>query len=97
MLRLYHVPLCPFCRKIRIVLRERSLAAEMVEVQPWEHPDDLLRLNPASEAPVLVDGEQVICDSQAIADHSRQRIGTAASRERDDKLHRALRPAVGGR
>ena len=69
MLRLYHVPLCPFCRKIRIVLREKGLAAELVEVQPWDHPDELLRLNPASEVPVLVDGEQVVCDSQAIADH----------------------------
>ena len=25
MLRLYHVPLCPFCRKIRIALREKAL------------------------------------------------------------------------
>jgi glutathione S-transferase len=69
MLRLYHVPLCPFCRKVRIVLREKALVAELVEVHPWEHPDDLLRLNPASEAPVLTDGEHVVCDSQAITDH----------------------------
>ena len=69
MLRLHHVPLCPFCRKIRIALREKGLVADLVEVQPWEHPDDLLRLNPASEAPVLVDGDQVVCDSQAISDY----------------------------
>ena len=69
MLRLHHVPLCPFCRKIRIVLREKGMVAEMTEVQPWEHPDELLRLNPASEAPVLVDGAQVVCDSQAITDY----------------------------
>ena len=41
----------------------------MVEVQPWDHPDELLRLNPASEAPVLIDGEHTVCDSQAITDH----------------------------
>jgi glutathione S-transferase len=69
MLRLHHVPLCPFCRKVRLVLREKGLAVELVEVQPWDHPDELLRLNPASEAPVLVDGERVVCDSQAIADY----------------------------
>lgn len=69
MLRLYHVPLCPFCRKVRISLREKGLTAELVEVQPWAHPDDLLRLNPASEAPVLVEGDQVVCDSQAITDY----------------------------
>jgi glutathione S-transferase len=54
MLRLHHVPLCPFCRKIRIVLREKGLTAELVEVQPWDKPDELLRLNPACEAPVLL-------------------------------------------
>ena len=69
MLRLHHVPLCPFCRKIRIALREKGLVADLVEVQPWEHPDDLLRLNPASEVPVLVDGDQVVCDSQAVSDY----------------------------
>ena len=69
MLRLYHVPLCPFSRKVRVVLREKYLAVELIEVQPWAHPDDLLRLNPASEAPVLVDGDLVVCDSQAITDH----------------------------
>jgi glutathione S-transferase len=69
MLRLHHVPLCPFCRKVRIALREKGLTAELVEVQPWTQPDELLRLNPASEAPVLVDGSLVVCDSQAITDH----------------------------
>ena len=69
MLRLYHVPLCPFCRKVRIVLREKGLTAELVETQPWEHPDELLRLNPASEAPVLIDGDFTVCDSQAISDY----------------------------
>jgi glutathione S-transferase len=61
--------LCPFCRKVRLVLREKGLAVELVEVQPWDHPDDLLRLNPASEVPVLVDGQSVVSDSQAITDH----------------------------
>ena len=69
MLRLYHVPLCPFCRKVRIVLREKGLAAELVEVQPWVPSDDFLRLNPASEAPILADGAIVVCDSQAITDY----------------------------
>ena len=51
------------------MLREKSLAVELVEMQPWDHPDDLLRLNPAIEVPVLVDGPGVVSDSQAITDH----------------------------
>jgi glutathione S-transferase len=68
-LRLYHLPLCPFSRKIRIALREKGLAAELVEVQPWEHGEDFLALNPAGEVPVLEDEGAVACDSQAIADY----------------------------
>lgn len=69
MLRLHHVPLSPFCRKIRVALREKGLAAELVEEQPWEQKEELLRLNPAGETPVLEDDGLVICDSQAIADY----------------------------
>jgi glutathione S-transferase len=69
MLRLHHVPLSPFCRKIRIALREKGLAAELVEEQPWEQREEFLRLNPAGETPVLEDDDLVICDSQAIADY----------------------------
>jgi glutathione S-transferase len=69
MLRLHHVPLSPFCRKIRIALREKGLAAELVEVQPWEQKEEFLALNPAGEAPVLEDDDLVVCDSQAIADY----------------------------
>lgn len=69
MIRLHHVPLSPYCRKIRIALREKELAAELVEVRPWERDDAFLALNPAAEAPVLVDQGLVVCDSQAIADY----------------------------
>lgn len=75
MLRLYHQPLCPFSRKIRLVLREKSLAAELIEVAPWERDPDFLRLNPAAEVPVLVDGELVVADSAAIADYLQETHG----------------------
>lgn len=69
MLRLYHLPLCPFSRKIRVALREKNLTAEMVEVRPWEAGDEFLAFNQAGEVPVLADDDLVVCDSQAIADY----------------------------
>ena len=69
MLRLHHHPLCPFSRKIRIALREKDLACELVEVEPWVRDDEFLYLNPACEVPVLTDGEMTICDSAAICDY----------------------------
>ena len=35
MLRLLHFPLDPFSRKVRIVLREKELDAELEAVEPW--------------------------------------------------------------
>jgi glutathione S-transferase len=69
MLRLYHQPLCPFSRKIRLVLREKNLVAELIEVAPWDREPELLKLNPAAEVPVLVADETVVADSAAIADY----------------------------
>ena len=47
MRRLYHQPLSPFCRKIRLVLAEKKIEVELVEERPWERRMDFLRLNPA--------------------------------------------------
>jgi glutathione S-transferase len=69
MLRLYHQPLCPFSRKIRLVLREKNLVAELIEMAPWDREPEFLKLNPAAEVPVLVADEAVVADSAAIADY----------------------------
>jgi len=69
MLRLIHQPLCPFSRKLRVTLREKGLAAELEEVEPWARDPDFLALNPAAEVPVLVDEDLVIADSNAIAEY----------------------------
>jgi len=52
--RLYHLPLSPFCRKIRLVLAEKRLDVELIEERPWEGRLDFLRLNPAGKVPVLI-------------------------------------------
>jgi glutathione S-transferase len=69
MVRLHHFPLCPFSRKIRLVLGEKEIAAEEVPVEPWAEPERVAALNPAAEVPVLEDGEQRIADSGAIAEY----------------------------
>lgn len=67
--RLYHLPLCPHSRKVRVALREKGLAAELVEIAPWgERADELFALNPAGEVPVLTGlGPVPIPDSGVIA------------------------------
>ena len=69
MRRLYHLPLSPFCRKIRLVLAEKKIEVELVEERPWERRMDFLRLNPAGQVPVLKIDDLVLADSGAIFEY----------------------------
>ena len=67
---LYHHPLCPFSRKVRIVLAEKKLEFELVFESPWEARPEFLALNPAGEVPVFVqDGAEPLADATAIAEY----------------------------
>lgn len=68
MWRLFHFPLCPFSRKLRLFLTEKGIPFELERVSPWERTDEFLELNPAGQTPVMVDtarGTKLI-DSRAI-------------------------------
>ena len=54
MRQLYHLPISPACRKVRLVMAEKGLDFELVEERDWERRDEFLMLNPAGEVPVLV-------------------------------------------
>lgn len=67
---LYHLPLDPGSRKIRILLKEKRLDFELKAEQIWERRDSFLRLNPAGEVPVLQDSEGVVVpDAVVIAEY----------------------------
>jgi len=67
MFRLYHLPLSPFCRKVRLVLAEKKLDVDLIEERPWERRLDFLRMNPAGMVPVMVtDDGKVLSESRAI-------------------------------
>jgi glutathione S-transferase len=58
---LYHFPLCPFSRQIRVLLKEKDIAFTLIREDYWLRNKDLLLLNPAGELPIFVEGEQKIC------------------------------------
>ena len=49
MFRLYHVPLSPFCRKVRLSLAEKKIEVELVEERYWDKSAEFLRRNPAGK------------------------------------------------
>jgi len=69
MLRLHHFALCPFCRKVRVVLHEKEEHPELQTLEPWHQQGELAVLNPAAEVPVLEDRDRIVCDSWAICEY----------------------------
>src|SRR5262245_36089404 len=66
---LYHHPLLASARKVRLALGEKRLPfAEVIVSQ--QNNDELLRLNPAGEPPVLVDEDgTVVCAADIICEY----------------------------
>ncbi len=67
---LYHLPLDSGCRKIRLLLKEKDLAFELKTEKTWERREGFLRLNPAGEVPVLIEGDgTIIPDHRVIVEY----------------------------
>jgi len=67
---LYHHPLCPFSRYVRLVIAEKKIEAELQIERFWELRPDFIAMNPAGEVPVLIEDAQVVlADGVAIAEY----------------------------
>lgn len=71
--RLYHVPLSPYCRKVRLSLAEKKIEVELVEERYWERDPDFIRRNPAGKVPVLKIDGHTLCESAAICEYIEER------------------------
>ena len=67
--KLYHFPLSPFSRKVRLSLAEKRIEVELVEERYWEQGPDFLRRNPAGKVPVLRMDGRTFADSTAICEY----------------------------
>lgn len=76
MWQLYQFPLCPFSRKVRLLLGEKGIAYDLVRESPWAQRDEFLDMNPAGATPVMVDAERniTLIDSQAICEYFEETI-----------------------
>ncbi|MEL6550699.1 MAG: glutathione S-transferase family protein [Pseudomonadota bacterium] len=69
MTTLYHAPLSPFCRKVRLSLAEKKIEVTLVEERYWEQSADFMRRNPAGKVPVLRHEGRVMSESTAICEY----------------------------
>src|SRR6516165_12793416 len=72
MMKLYDFLPCPFGQKVRIVLAEKGLSYEFIQVdltQGEQRRPEFRRLNPFGRVPVLVDEDTTVYDSTVIAEY----------------------------
>jgi glutathione S-transferase len=80
MLTLFHHPLCPHSRFVRLALEELGLSARLVEERVWERRQEFLTLNPAGTTPVLVEeGAPPVPGAAIIAEYLDETSGAAAA------------------
>lgn len=89
MWQLYQFPLCPFSRKVRLLLGEKGVGHELVRESPWQKRDEFVDMNPAGQTPVLVEPAKgiTLIDSAAICEYFEETVekspmipGTAVQR-----------------
>jgi RNA polymerase-associated protein len=71
---LYSSPTDPHSHRTRIVLGEKGIDIEVIQVTPGRIPEDLIDINPELALPTLVDRELVVYDSRVIIEYLDERF-----------------------
>ena len=67
-------PLDHYCHRVRIVLAEKGVTVDIVDVQPESKPKELGEYNPYNEVPTLVDRELNLYHSSIIMEYLDERF-----------------------
>lgn len=92
---LYHFPLSPFSRKVRLCLAEKKIEVGLVEERYWEKSPEFLRRNPAGKVPVLKMGSLMLSDSSAICEYLEETHPTPTLLPREPTARAEARRLVG--
>lgn len=71
---LFSAPDEPHSHRTRIVLAEKGVEIDIINVVPGRYPEDLLDLNPYHSLPTLVDRDLTLYDSRVIIEYLDERF-----------------------
>lgn len=97
MWQLFQFPLCPFSRKVRLVLGEKGVPHELVRENPWEKRDEFVDMNPAGETPVIVevDSKTILIGSQPIVEYFEEEVDKAPMLDGSARARAEIRRLTG--
>ena len=68
-----------YSQRVRLVLAEKGVAVEIIDVEPGNIPEDIASLNPYNSLPTLVDRDLVLYESQVIMEYLRRKDSPSSS------------------
>jgi RNA polymerase-associated protein len=71
---LFSVPSDAQCHRARIVLTEKDITVDVLDIDPDDLPEDLQELNPYNNVPTLVDRDLVLYDARVIMEYLDERF-----------------------
>jgi stringent starvation protein A len=74
MMTLYSGTTCPFSQRCRIVLFEKGMDFQIIDVDLQNKPEDLAVMNPYNQVPVLVERDLVLHESNIINEYIDERF-----------------------
>lgn len=74
MMTLYSGTACPFSHRCRIVLFEKGMDFQIIDIDLHNKPEDLAVMNPYNRAPVLVERDLILHESNIINEYIDERF-----------------------
>ncbi|MDA8415588.1 MAG: glutathione S-transferase N-terminal domain-containing protein [Betaproteobacteria bacterium] len=74
MMTLYSGTTCPFSQRSRIVLYEKGMDFQIIDVDVFNLPEDISLMNPYNRLPVLVERELILHESNIINEYIDERF-----------------------
>lgn len=74
MMKLYSGTSCPFSHRCRIVLYEKGMDFEIIDVDMHNKPEDLAIMNPYNAVPVLVERDLILHEANIINEYIDERF-----------------------
>src|SRR6266705_1056452 len=74
MMNLYSGTTCPFSQRCRIVLYEKRMDFQIIDVDMYNKPEDIAVMNPYNRLPVLVERDLILYEANIINEYIDERF-----------------------
>ena len=71
---LFSDPVSLYSHRVRLVLSEKNVTCDVIDVDPLDLPEDVMDLNPYGNAPTLVDRDLALYDSRIVCEYLDERF-----------------------